>query len=93
MGEARRVPWLVPDQDPLVIAFGEVVRALREERGLSQWELSDQAHVHRNTPGLIERGERAPSLVTIRAFAAAFGISAAELVQLAERRISGLNGG
>jgi DNA-binding XRE family transcriptional regulator len=53
---------------------------------MSQWELSDAAGVHRNTPGLIERGERVPSLDTIQAFARAFNMAAWELVREAESR-------
>jgi transcriptional regulator with XRE-family HTH domain len=69
-----------------LIAFGAVVRQLRNERELSQWELSELARVHKNTPGLIERGERSPALETINAIAAALELRGSELLRLAEER-------
>jgi hypothetical protein len=47
---------------------------------MSQWELSERAGVHRNTPGLSERAERAPALETINALAGAVGLRGLELV-------------
>lgn len=51
---------------------------------MSQWELSERAGIHKNTPGLIERGERSPALETINAIAGALG--AARLRADASRR-------
>ena len=51
---------------------------------MSQWELSERAGVHKNTPGLIERGERSPALETINAIAGALGLRGSELMRLAE---------
>ena len=78
-----------PPPASLTPAFGAVIKELRTSRGMSQWELSDAAGVHRNTPGLIERGERVPSLDTIQAFARAFDMEAWELVREAESRVNG----
>ena len=50
-----------------LLALGAVVRRLRQERDMSQWELSERAGIHKNTPGLIERAERSPALETINA--------------------------
>lgn len=74
------------DPDQTLRAFGHVVRELRESRGMSQWALAEAAELHRNTPGLIERDERAPSLVTVDAIAKAFGMPASELVRRMEER-------
>ncbi|MEJ7786783.1 MAG: helix-turn-helix transcriptional regulator [Solirubrobacteraceae bacterium] len=65
-------------------ALGAVVRRLRQERGMSQWELSERAGIHKNTPGLIERGERSPALETINAIAHALDLRGSELLRLAE---------
>lgn len=70
-------------------AFGAVVRQLRLERQMSQWELSDRAGIHKNTPGLIERAERSPALETINAIAGALGLRGSELMRLAEERQQG----
>jgi transcriptional regulator with XRE-family HTH domain len=65
-------------------ALGAIVRRLRQERQMSQWELSERAGVHKNTPGLIERGERSPALETINAIAGALDLRGSELLRLAE---------
>jgi len=65
-------------------ALGAVVRRLRQERDMSQWELSERAGIHKNTPGLIERGERSPALETINAIARALDLRGSELLRLAE---------
>lgn len=69
-----------------LIAFGKVVRQLRNDRRMSQWELSERAGIHKNTPGLIERGERSPALETINAIAAALELRGSDLLRLAEER-------
>lgn len=74
----------MPEPSEALLAFGAVVRRLRLERQMSQWELSERAGVHRNTPGLIERGERSPALETINAIAGALGLQGSELMRLAE---------
>ena len=45
----------MPDELPRLI--GRRVRALREERGISQEELAARADLHRNYVGSVERGE------------------------------------
>lgn len=67
------------------IAFGEAVRSLRQERGLSQDEFAAVADLHRTYIGGIERGERNPTLTSIHRLAKALGVSSADLL----RRASG----
>ena len=74
------------EPSPAVLAFGAVVRRLRLEQAMSQWELSERAGVHKNTPGLIERGERSPALETINAIAGALGVRGSDLLRLAEEQ-------
>jgi transcriptional regulator with XRE-family HTH domain len=48
-----------------MIAFGIRMKAIREDRGYSQEQLADLAHLHRTYIGGVERGERNISLVNI----------------------------
>jgi transcriptional regulator with XRE-family HTH domain len=57
-----------------LMEFGNAVRRLRIARGLSQEELADRVELHRTYVGGIERGERNPTLVTIRRIAEALEV-------------------
>ncbi len=59
--------------------FGERVRELRQDKGLSQEELAFKAKVHRTYLGGIERGERNPALKNIAAIAGALEVSLGKL--------------
>lgn len=54
--------------------FGQRVRALRLQRGLSQEALPDAARLHRTHVSLIERGQRAVRLETVAALSVALGV-------------------
>lgn len=56
--------------DPSV-AFGQVLRHLRKEAGLSQEQLALEAEVERNFVSLIERGVNQPTVRVIFKLAAA----------------------
>lgn len=60
--------------------FGEVVRVLRDERGLSQEALAAKAGLHRTQISLIERGQRSVRLDTIERLAKALMIQPAEMM-------------
>jgi DNA-binding XRE family transcriptional regulator len=64
-----------PPPDPLCVAFGRRLRALRQHRGLSQEAFALRAGLHRTYVGGIERGERNPSLVNLGRIADALGVS------------------
>jgi len=59
--------------------FGERVRQLRKEKGLSQEALAQACDLDRSYIGGVERGERNVSLVNIQKIAMALGVSAREL--------------
>ena len=69
-------------------AFGEVLRELRLQRGLTQDQLADEAMTERSHISALERAEKGPSLATILSLATALGVSAGELIALVERKVT-----
>jgi transcriptional regulator with XRE-family HTH domain len=61
--------------------FGQRVRNLRLDRGLSQERLAELADLHRNYVGGVERGERNIALLNIVALARALRIKPAKLLE------------
>lgn len=61
--------------------FGFNVKKLRKERGLTQLQLAEKSGLHKNYIGMVERGERNPSLLNIEVFARALDVSVSELVR------------
>jgi transcriptional regulator with XRE-family HTH domain len=62
-----------------LIAFGEKVRELRKEKGLSQEELSFKADLHRTYIGMIERAEKNITLANIDKIAYALEVDITDL--------------
>ncbi len=56
------------------------MRKMRDDRGLSQEALADAAGLHRTHISLIERGQRAVRLETIKSLAIALGVQPADLM-------------
>lgn len=63
----------------LLIKFGNRVRALRDERGISQEKLGELAKVHRTYVGMIERGEKNITLTNIEKFSKALKVEIKDL--------------
>lgn len=59
--------------------FGRRVAELRRSQQLSQEELADRCGVHRTYIGAIERGEKSPTLNTIKKIADGLNISIIEI--------------
>ena len=53
------------EADWLRVAFGDLLRTLREERGLSQAQLALESDVDQTFVSLLERGRRQPTLSTL----------------------------
>ena len=65
--------------DAYQTAFGQRIRRLRSERGVTQEEVAHRAGVHVTYLSGIERGIRNPSLRNIRAIAAALDVPMSDL--------------
>lgn len=61
------------------LAFGEAIRELRNERGISQEALALECDLDRTYVGGIERGELNPSLTNVFKIADALQVGAAEI--------------
>ena len=60
-------------KDPKV-AFGDRLRELRQERGISQEKLAEEAGLHRNYVGVLERAQQSATLDAICKLAAALDV-------------------
>ena len=69
----------------LLKAFGQVLKAARQEVGLSQEKLAHSSDLDPTYVSQLERGLKWPSLRAIAALAANLGMPAWELVRRAER--------
>ena len=65
----------------ILIKFGEKVREIRKEKGLSQEQLSFKADLHRTYIGMIERAEKNITLINIEKIANALEISVNDLMK------------
>jgi transcriptional regulator with XRE-family HTH domain len=70
------------DQDPKAAsaAFGQRLRELRAQQGVSQDDLARETDVHPTAIGRFERGAREPRLTTILRLARGLDVSPGELV-------------
>tara|TARA_Y100001958_G_C21063032_1_gene425212 strand:- start:529 stop:744 length:216 start_codon:yes stop_codon:yes gene_type:complete len=62
-----------------LIKFGNVIRKLRKEKGISQEELARRADLHRTYIGMIERAEKNITLLNIEKFAKALDVKITDL--------------
>ena len=67
--------------DPLR-AFGQRLRELRENAGLSQEKLAEMAELHRNYVGSLERGSSNVSLLAMVRLARCLNVRPAKLLEL-----------
>jgi transcriptional regulator with XRE-family HTH domain len=68
-------------------SFGETLRELRKESGLSQEALALSADLQRNYVSLIELGKNQPTVTTIFKLADALNISPSRLIKLTEDKL------
>jgi transcriptional regulator with XRE-family HTH domain len=71
---------VINNRDKVVLKnFGDHLRILRMEKGLSQEQLALKAEISKNQVGNIERGEVNVTLITVTALSKALEISPQEL--------------
>jgi len=68
-------------KDSTLVRLGENLRKVREERGWSQEELAFKAGVHRTYVGGVERGEYNVTILTLRRFTRALGITLQDAIR------------
>jgi DNA-binding XRE family transcriptional regulator len=74
---------------PIVSVLLNLLKALRIDQRLTHDELADKASVHRTTIGLLEKGERSPSVAIAARISNALGYSLSDLLLKAENVVSG----
>jgi transcriptional regulator with XRE-family HTH domain len=65
--------------DDVLIRLGRSIRRLREQAGISQEYLGSISGLHRTYVGAIERGERNPSVLSLKKIADALNVTLGEL--------------
>lgn len=66
-------------KDPRLVAFGQRVRDLRKDRGLSQEAFADLTGIDRSYMGHIERGDKNVTLTKIHQIADALSLKVKDL--------------
>lgn len=61
--------------------LGQIIREKREALGLTQIEVAEKAGVDRNYIGMVERGERNPSYLSLIKIAAGLNMSVDQLIK------------
>ena len=75
------------EKQEINVRFGNRMRELRARYGISQEELALRSELNRTYIGDIERGEKAPSLITLSKIANGLGITLKELFDYWELHI------
>ena len=71
--------------------FGELLKQLRTQRGISQQKLAESAGVERNYIYYLEKGTSEPTLGVLTGLASGLGMSLSELAALIEQLPSDAN--
>jgi transcriptional regulator with XRE-family HTH domain len=69
------------------VAFGVVLRRLREDAGYSQDSFAHAVGYHRNYIGQLERGEKSPSLTALFNLSQSLDRLPSELLPLVEKQL------
>ena len=69
------------------VAFGMVLRRLRQEASLTQEELGFEADLRRTYVSVLELGQQQPSLTTILKLSKALNLTASEIMAMVEAEL------
>lgn len=61
--------------------FGQQLKKLRVEKSLTQEQFAKKCGLHKNYIGMVERGERNPSLINIEIIAKGLDVSLSDLMK------------
>jgi transcriptional regulator with XRE-family HTH domain len=67
--------------NPILGKFGQRIKELRLNKNLTQGQFAQKCGLHINYIGMVERGERNPSLINIEIIAKTLGISISDLMK------------
>lgn len=70
------------------LVFGQVLKSLREERGISQQDLAFDADIDRTYVSMLERGIRQPSLQVVFDIAGALNMAPEDLVATVSKKLA-----
>ncbi len=68
-------------KEEILKKFGSRLKKLRCEKGLTQEQFAIKSGLHKNYIGMVERGERNPSLINIEIIAKSLDVSLSELMK------------
>lgn len=68
-------------KEEILIHFGKRVKELRTQNKLTQEQFAQKTGLHKNYIGMVERGERNPSLINIEVIANGLEITISELMK------------
>ena len=69
----------------LTRTFAGIIRAYRIQRGMTQEALAEAAGIHHTYVGLLERGQRIPTIDVAERLATALGKKLSAIIEEAER--------
>ncbi|MCG7500602.1 helix-turn-helix transcriptional regulator [Tenacibaculum sp. Mcav3-52] len=67
-------------EQEILVSIGKKIREVREERGLTQFNLAYDADLSKNQIGRVERGENKLSIIAIIKIAKALNVHISELL-------------
>ncbi len=76
-------------ESSLATTFGQVLRKVREDSGISQEHLASECGLDRTYISLIERGQRNPTLKTVFLISEALEVAPSTLIRKIERKLNG----